>query len=185
MSVRRWIVAAGGLVAGLGIFGFLLGAWGESGGPGTGMEALEMPAPAIAFETLEGERVSVADYRGQVLLLNFWGTWCPPCRREIPELVELQEALARAGGTIIGVAVESGSPQEIRDFTAKFQVNYPIWISDAQKALANYDAMGYPFTLLIDEAGIVRREYLGPQTAASLARDIETFTDLSLSFAGS
>lgn len=181
MSVRKWAAVGVTLAAVVGLLGFVFGAWDE-GSPSTGGESsAELPAADIAFETLEGGTASISDYRGKVVLLNFWGTWCPPCRKEIPELVTLQKALSAAGGSVIGVAVESGSPEEIRSFADKFEVNYPIWVSDAEKALSHYDAMGYPFTVLIDESGNIRREYLGPQTAAVWARDIEDLTGLSVS----
>lgn len=136
---------------------------------------LEIPAPGVEFVRLQGGKASVGDYAGEVVVLNFWGTWCPPCRREIPELVTLQEALA-GRGTVIGVAVESGSAEEIRAFASEFRINYPIWISDAQKGLTHFGAMGYPFTVLIDESGVIRRQYLGPQTVESLASDIADLT---------
>lgn len=139
---------------------------------------LEIPASDIEFEALEGGTASVVEYAGEVVVLNFWGTWCPPCRREIPELVALQEAL-RGEGTVIGVAVAS-RPAEIREFVDEFGVNYPIWIGDASKGLAHFDASGYPFTILIDRSGVIRRQYLGPQTVEVLAADIERLTDLSL-----
>lgn len=178
---RRAGVALGLAVA-VGLVGLLLAAGlGSLGGERSGGGGwLEIPAAEVPFRTLEGGTASLADFRGQVVLLNFWGTWCPPCRREIPELVQLQTALSREGGTVIGVAVESGSPGEIRSFAEKFGVNYPIWISDAQTALAHYDAMGYPFTLLIDGSGTIRRQYLGPQSVELLATDVEALTGRAL-----
>lgn len=175
-----------GLVAALGVVGLLLAMGiGSPGGERAARGAwLEIPAADVPFQTLEGGTASLADYRGGVVLLNFWGTWCPPCRREIPELVQLQTALAGAGGTVIGVAVESGSPEAIRAFAEKFGVNYPIWISDVQKALAHYDAMGYPFTLLIDASGTIRRQYLGPQSVEVLAADVEALSGRALPLPG-
>lgn len=136
---------------------------------------LEIPAPDVEFQTLEGGTASLTDYTGEVVVLNLWGTWCPPCRREIPELVVLQDALA-GRGTVIGIAVESGKREEIRAYASEFGVDYPIWISSAQKGLAHFGAMGYPFTILIDESGVIRRQYLGPQSTESLAADITDLT---------
>ncbi len=139
---------------------------------------LEIPASDVEFQPLDGGRASLADYAGELVVLNFWGTWCPPCRREIPELVLLQEAL-EGHGTVIGVAVASRR-SEIRDFIEEFGVNYPIWLSDPQTGLAHFDAAGYPFTILIDTSGVIRRQYLGAQSVEWLAADIERLTGLSL-----
>lgn len=133
---------------------------------------LAIPAPETQFEALDGSRVSLADYRGRIVLLNFWGTWCPPCVREIPELVALQPRLEELGGTVLGPAVDSGSPEKIRAFLEEFGVNYPIVIASNSQAVGDFGAVGYPFTLLIDADGVIRRRYLGPQTADRLEGDV-------------
>lgn len=140
---------------------------GEAGG------RLSIPADVVDFPTLEGDTASLADYRGQVVLLNLWGTWCPPCRREIPDLVDLQERIEPRGATVVGLAVDSGSPPEIREFVDRFGMNYPIWYGRGQKVISHYRAMGFPTTLLIDRSGVIRKRYLGPQTAESLMEDLE------------
>lgn len=133
---------------------------------------LDTPAPGVAFETLAGDTASLEEYRGRIVLLNFWGTWCPPCRREIPELIEVGERFSGDGVVVIGVAVDSGSPEEIRAFLEDFGAEYPIWVSSGRKALAHFEAAGYPYTVLIDEEGRIRKRYLGPQTAELLGEHI-------------
>jgi thiol-disulfide isomerase/thioredoxin len=133
---------------------------------------LEIPVPDVEFRTAEGDAGRLSDYAGQIVLLNFWGTWCPPCLVEIPHLIEVQEVLVDLGGTIIGPAVGSGSGEAVLRFGRDRGINYPLWLSDYDTAVGRFGAAGYPFTLLIDEAGIIRRQYLGPQTARTLLRDI-------------
>lgn len=135
---------------------------------------LEIPAPDVEFRTAEGGTARLADYRGQIVLLNFWGSWCPPCLMEIPHLIEVQEALVELGGTIIGPAVDSGSSEKVLRFAREHGINYPVWMSDYETAVGRFGAGGYPFTLLIDRDGIIRKQYLGPQTARTLLRDIGT-----------
>ena len=137
-----------------------------------GSEWLEIPAPEAEFEALDGSTVRLADYRGGAVILNFWGTWCPPCVREIPELVALQPQLEELGGTILGPAIDSGSPEKIEAFLADFGVNYPIVIGSGAKAVNDFGAIGYPFTLLVDPEGVIRKRYLGPQTADRLLADV-------------
>lgn len=133
---------------------------------------LEITAPEAEFETLGGTAVHLSDYRGQVVVLNFWGTWCPPCVREIPELVKLQPRLEELGATVLGPAIDSGSSQHIREFLAEYGVNYPILKGRNDVAIGEFGAMGYPTTFLIDADGVIRKRYLGPQTAEGLLEDV-------------
>ena len=133
---------------------------------------LEIQAPDVEFRDVEGGVARLTDYAGQIVLLTFWGTWCPPCRTEIPHLIEVQEVLAELGGTIVGPAVDSGSREDVLSFAREYGINYPLWLSDYETAVGRFGAAGYPFTLLIDREGIIRKHYLGPQTARTLLRDI-------------
>lgn len=133
---------------------------------------LEIPVPDVEFATLDGGTAYLSDYRGQVVVLNFWGTWCPPCRVEIPHLVRAQESLAAMGGTIIAPAVGSGSPEDIVSFAEDYGINYPIWIVSDAVAVTRFAAPGYPFTMLIGRDGVIRRTYVGPQTEETLLRDV-------------
>jgi thiol-disulfide isomerase/thioredoxin len=134
---------------------------------------LAIPVPEdVEFEGLDDEPVRLADYRGQIVLLNFWGTWCPPCVREIPELARLQPRLLEIHGTVLGPAIDSGSAEDILEFTARYGVNYPIVKSNTNQAVGTFAAAGYPFTLLIDRDGVIRKTYLGPQTMQILWSDI-------------
>ena len=136
-------------------------------------EWLEIPIPAdVEFETLDGGSKMLADYRGQIVLLNFWGTWCPPCIYEIPELVQLQPVLEEMGGTVIGPAVDSGSSEAIEEYATELGINYPIFKSYTNQAVGTFAAAGYPYTLLIDREGVIRKTYLGPQTMRILLEDV-------------
>jgi len=135
-------------------------------------EWLEIPAPDVEMVSVDGSAVRLSDYRGRVVLLNFWGTWCPPCRVEIPHLVRAQEKLSELGGTVIAPAVGSGSPEEILAFAAQAGINYPIWIVSDAVAVTRFGAPGYPFTMLIGPDGVVRRTYIGPQTEETLLLDV-------------
>lgn len=133
---------------------------------------LEIPVPDPEFRTAAGEPARLSDLEGQIVLLNFWGSWCPPCLIEIPHLVEVQDVLTDLGGTIIGPAVDSGSGEDVLRFAEEQGINYPVWLSDYETAVGKFGAAGYPFTLLIDRHGVIRRQYLGPQTSTTLLRDI-------------
>ncbi len=135
-------------------------------------------APQVEFETIRGTRESLADYRGQVVLLNIWGTWCPPCVREIPHLVEVQEVIGPRGGTVIGLAVESGSAGDIQRFwTERLELEpaYPLWMGRNRDAQRHFEAFGLPNTLIIDRDGLIRARFLGMVTRELLLEEVEPY----------
>jgi len=146
-------------------------------GPETG-SSLAVPAPEVRFSTLAGGEDSLAEYRGQVVLLNIWGTWCPPCVREIPHLVEVQREIEPRGGTVIGLAVDSGSPEDIHAFwqdRLELEPVYPLWMGTNREARRHFDAFGLPNTLIIDRDGIIRERFLGLVTREMLLKELEPY----------
>lgn len=206
-SGRRWVVrtllAALGLAIALGVAWYAADGYREPGRPGAagddsvarggtastpdaGLRAgrrtgsrrwLSIRAPVVTFPTLEGDSASLAGLRGEVVVLNFWATWCPPCKREIPELSQLQDSLRSEPATVVGIAVSSGSRQEIRSFGEEYGINYPIWLSDPGTVGTEYRAVGLPMTLLVDGRGIIRRRYIGPQSYETLSEDVRALLD--------
>lgn len=140
--------------------------------------ASAVPAPEVEFETLEGAWASLAEHRGQVVLLNLWGTWCPPCVKEIPHLVEVQQAIEPLGGTVIGLAVDSGSPDEIRAFWRDrlgLEPAYPLWMGTNREARRHFEAFGLPNTLVIDRDGLIRERFLGAVTRETLLEALDAY----------
>lgn len=131
------------------------------------------PAPGDAFRTLDGGEASLRDLRGHVVVANLWGTWCLPCRQELPELVELAELYADRSVVLLGLAVDSGTPDEILAFLRDYGVEYPNWIIGMDDAVATFGAVGFPTTVIVDPDGWIRRELLGPQTVESLSAEID------------
>ncbi|WP_420616511.1 TlpA family protein disulfide reductase [Candidatus Palauibacter sp.] len=131
------------------------------------------PAPEDVFRTLEGGEASFRDLRGNVVVANLWGTWCLPCRDELPELVELARIYDDRPVVMLGLAVDSGDVDEIRAFLEEFGVEYPNWMMGMDDAVATFGAVGFPTTVIVDREGWIRKELLGPQTAASLTAEIE------------
>jgi peroxiredoxin len=86
----------------------------------------EVKAPNFKLATISGEEFYLSDYAGKVVMLNFWGTWCPPCRKEIPDLVNLQKKYNKDGLEIVGITLNSGSAKDIQKFADKKQINYTI-----------------------------------------------------------
>jgi cytochrome c biogenesis protein CcmG/thiol:disulfide interchange protein DsbE len=131
--------------------------------------------PALALPQLGGGEWSLADHRGQVVLLNYWATWCEPCREDLPGLIELARSSDSQRVAIVGVALDSGpnAQETVRSFVAKFHVPYPIAMPDERERRSIGD-MGLPTTILLDKHGRVARKYFGATERDDFARDIAT-----------
>ncbi len=115
--------------------------------------AAKMVAPSLQLQSLEGKTVKLSDYKGKIVVLNFWATWCPPCREEIPDLVALQKQYAAQGVVVLGVSMDEGGPAKVASFAKKYGINYPVVMGDA-KASADYGGIQVlPTTFIIDRAG--------------------------------
>lgn len=113
---------------------------------------------------------SLSQWRGKVLVVNFWATWCPPCREEIPAFVRLSEKYSARNVQFVGISIDS--VDKVRDFAWEFNVTYPLLIANADTlqlvaGLGN-KAQGLPFTLILDRAGRARQIKLGTLTEAQL-----------------
>lgn len=118
-------------------------------------------APAFELRDLRGRRHKLSDYRGKVVLLNFWATWCPPCRAEVPDLVEWQRQHGRQGLQVIGVTYPPTHLADVRRFVRRFKVNYPVLLGTAATKTTFADAETLPLTVVIDRAGNIRARIEG------------------------
>ena len=118
-------------------------------------------APEVVLKDLKGRTVRLADFKGKVVLVNFWATWCPPCRAETPELVRWQRDYGSKGLQIIGVTYPPTNRRKLRSFVRAFKVNYPILLG-ARKTKALFDtSKTLPFSVVIDREGKVRENIEG------------------------
>ncbi len=119
------------------------------------------PAPDFSLAGFSGDELRLSDYRGQVVLINFWASWCPPCRDEAPDLNALYEDYRRAGFTIIGVNMLESSRQKALDFIDEFDLAYPNGEDIGEKVTNLYRVEAPPESFLIDRRGDVRRFFIG------------------------
>ena len=150
----------------------------------TTTENVTASAPKIidfALPDLEGNVRRISDWNGKGRLVNFWATWCAPCRREIPLLKKTQAANADENVQIIGIAVDF--PDEVAAFAEEAEFNYPILIGqeDAMAAAeaSGIDFIGMPFTMIIAPDGELLKSHMGEIVEAHIDAVIEVFADLN------
>ena len=119
---------------------------------------LGQPRPEFSFIDIEGKTRHVKDWDGKVLLVNFWATWCPPCKKEIPAFMELQEQYADQGFQIIGIAIDD--EDAVRDFSDTMGINYPIMAAELEamevSRLYGNRINALPFSAFVGRDGIIR-----------------------------
>ncbi len=134
-------------------------------------------APGFRLPALDGRVVDLASFRGQVVVVNFWATWCPPCVEEMPSLEKLHRALGPEGLVVLGV---SGDEDEaaLRQFVQRTGVTFAILRDPGGRdAARRYHTTGYPETFVVDRAGVLHESFIGPSEWASPGA-IDHFRDL-------
>ncbi len=130
-------------------------------------------APDWQLKNLDGKEVKLSDFKGKVVILNFWATWCPPCRREIPSFVWLQKQYGDKGLVIVGVSLDEKGPGVVKPFAAKMGINYPIVMGDPKTA-ADYGGIEVvPTTSVIDRNGKIAAEHQGDAERATFEAEIK------------
>lgn len=133
------------------------------------------PAPDFTLETLEGDEVSLSDFQGQPVLINFWATWCAPCRREMPELVRVYNAHRDDGFVILAVDLtHQDSIEDVETFVEEFEMNFPVLLDETGTVSDEiYHLFGLPMSVFVDREGIITRTYIG----IMVAEQVDEFVD--------
>jgi peroxiredoxin len=128
-------------------------------------------APDFTLPQPDGQPLSLSSYRGKVVLLDFWATWCVPCRQETPHLVDLRKKYADRGLEIIGVSMDD-SADPVRPFVEQFHVNYPIVMGTAKTGEQYGGVLGLPIAFLIDRQGRIVSKHMGATDAEVFDKEI-------------
>ncbi len=130
-------------------------------------------APAWTLKDLTGKSVSLSDFKGKVAVLNFWATWCPPCRAEIPEFIEMQKKYGPLGATVVGISLDSLAPPDVAKFVQDQRINYPIVMADEATATAYGADQAIPITIVVGKNGRVLYQQMGIIDRAAVEDAIE------------
>ena len=145
----------------------------------------KIKAPDFLLSDLEGNIFDLSAFSGQVIMLTFWGTWCGPCRREIPDFIKLYDEYNDDGLEIVGVAVQSGTPENIKRFSDYYKINYTILTDidgyESYRAFNDYGRVtgvgtrAVPTTFLIDRDGYIVKTYRGARPGSVFYNDLQPY----------
>jgi peroxiredoxin len=130
------------------------------------------PAPGWTLKDLDGKDVRFDAFKGKVVVLDFWATWCPPCVGEVPRFVGLQRKYAQDGLVVVGVSVDSNGPGPVRAFATKHGVNYPMLMANDQIISAFGGVDSFPTTYIIDREGKIRDRKVGAVSPAQFEKTL-------------
>ncbi|MBS1904383.1 MAG: TlpA family protein disulfide reductase [Bacteroidetes bacterium] len=157
-SKRSVVVVAFFLVAAMGIFLF---ARPKAEDMKTTVIEEQQPANDFSLQDLNGKTVKLSDFRGKTVVLNFWATWCGPCRKEIPDFIDLQNQYGKDGLQFIGIAIDQEGASVIKPFAENAKMNYPVLVGNDEVFAKFGGSNAIPVTLLIDKKGTIRNTYVG------------------------
>ncbi|MDA3971700.1 MAG: TlpA disulfide reductase family protein [Desulfobulbaceae bacterium] len=140
----------------------------SSWGAATPMPEFQLPGVGDSPATIRAQ-----DFQGKVLLVNLWATWCPPCRREIPSLIRLQNENQDNNFTVIGISMDTSGRDKVEKFTRKIRINYPVALGNNDVS-ADFGAQGaIPSSFLVDTNGIIVKRYPGYVPYETMAKDVQ------------
>lgn len=132
-------------------------------------------APDFTLSSLEGEAIRMSDFRGKRVILNFWATWCPPCRAEIPDMQKYYEDYHETDNVVIvGVNVTATESHSdiVRSFVKEMKMTFPVLLDEQRKVTSEYEVIAYPTSYFIDEQGVIRSKAVGPMNLEYMKKQV-------------
>ena len=145
--------------------------------PAVKADAERKAAPSFSLQDADGRTVTLADYKGKVVLLNFWATWCGPCKIEIPWFVEFEQKYKDRGFAVLGVAMDEDGWGVVKPYIAKNKVNYRILMGDDSTAQMYGGVESLPTTFMIDAAGKIASTHIGLVSKSDYENEIVQLLD--------
>jgi len=133
----------------------------KSAPPTPGAATEPVAVPPLELTDLEGNTVSLAALKGKVVIIDFWATWCPPCREAIPDLIDLKKQYGAKGLEVVGISLDDNGSRILPRFVHDFGINYPVVIGSEEIAAAFGGILGLPTTFIVDRDGMIRSHFMG------------------------
>lgn len=136
--------------------------------------AVGQAAPDFTLPTIDGDQVTLSELKGQVVLINFWASWCAPCRQEMPELIRAYTTYQDRGLVILGLnATDQDRIENVQAFVNEFQIPFPVLL-DQEGHVTNdlYNLLGFPMSVFVDRLGVIRHVQLGPMTGEQVDSNV-------------
>ena len=134
--------------------------------------AVNYDAPQLSLSDLQGKEASLADFRGQVVLVNNWATWCPPCQVEMPDLESYYQKHQAEDFTVVGIEAGGEAHDEVAGFVKNYGLTFPVWLDPHDQAYAAFHYPGLPTSYVIDRQGKVRFVWMGAISREALEKYI-------------
>ncbi|MFA4922867.1 MAG: TlpA disulfide reductase family protein [Ignavibacteriaceae bacterium] len=129
-------------------------------------------APDFSLKSVDGKTVKLSDYKNKVVVLDFWATWCPPCRKGIPDLIKLQKEF-KNDLVVLGISLDADTKEDVPAFVKNYGINYPIVYGDESTAKLYGGISGIPTTFIINKKGMIVNKHIGLVPKETLAKEIK------------
>jgi cytochrome c biogenesis protein CcmG/thiol:disulfide interchange protein DsbE len=128
-------------------------------------------APDFTLEDLNGKKVKLSDFKGKVVIINFWATWCPPCKAEIPDFIELYKTYQKKGLVILGIALDN--KEKVVKFVKDNGINYPVLMGNQEVSNLYGGISGIPTSFVVDRKGIIKNVFVGLRSKEVFEQNIK------------
>jgi peroxiredoxin len=146
----------------------------DTASPGDAEKSVNSKAPDFSLKDAHGRSLSLSSLRGKVVLINFWATWCPPCKAEMPSMNRLYNEIRNRGFEVVAISTDN-SLSTIKDFLARNRIDFPVLFDETKSVTRQYHVFSMPTTFLIDRSGMIAEKFYGEEdwTDAVIRKKIE------------